>query len=131
MPEPTPPGTRAALVAWAASGIAGTIAVLWLRSYLNGLIALAETDREAAMELFRSRAVPALIGIVAIAVAAGAVLMRQGLRLLNAPPEESADPVERPQPGPRAMGWMMASAGFILAAVPLALLSIVFWMLRQ
>jgi hypothetical protein len=135
VPLSTPTGSRATLIAWAAAGIAGTVAVLWLRSYLSDLVGLAQTDRDAAMELFRSRALPALIAIVAIAVVAGAVLMRQGLRLVNAPPADSAsETVEyggRPQPGSVAIGWLMASAGFILAAVPLALLSVVFWMLRQ
>jgi hypothetical protein len=29
------------------------------------------------------------------------------------------------------MGWMLASAGFLMAAVPLALLSVVFWILNK
>jgi hypothetical protein len=126
-----PTVTRATLVVWAAAGIAGTIAVVWLRGYLQGLVALAETDREGAMALFRSRALPALAGIVAIAVAAGVVLMRQGLGLVNAPPEDRSDDGGRPAPSSKTIGWMMACAGFVLAAVPLALLSIVFWALRQ
>jgi hypothetical protein len=131
-------GHRNALIAWGVTAIAGTVAVIWLQSYLENLVTLAETDREAALELFRSRAIPALMGVVAIAVAAGGVLMRHGLRLVNAPPDEDHANFQeasalgrRPRPSARTMGWMMASAGFVLAAVPLALISLVFWLLRQ
>ncbi|HET7220745.1 MAG TPA: hypothetical protein VFJ02_21980 [Vicinamibacterales bacterium] len=128
------PTTRAALIAWAAAAIAGTIAVVWLRGYLQDLVALAQTDRETALQLFRSRALPALIGVVAIAVAAGAVLMRQGLGLVNAAPGDGGHDGgrgARPEAGARTIGWMMAGAGFIVAAVPLALLSVVFWLLQR
>lgn len=131
-------GNRNALIAWGVTAIAGTVAVIWLQSYLDSLVTLAETDREGALELFRSRAVPALIGVVAIAVASGGVLMRHGLRIVNAPPDEDHTNVQgasaqerRPRPSPRTMGWMMACAGFVLAAVPLALISLVFWLLRR
>lgn len=128
-----PSGTRATLIAWAVAGIAGTIGVVWLRGYLQDLVTLAETDREAAMAAFRSRALPALAGIVAIAVAAGAVLMRQGLGLVNAPLDRSSAGHDgnAPAHAPKTIGWLMAGAGFVLAAVPLALLAMVFWMLRR
>lgn len=127
-------GTRASLIAWGAAAIAGTIAVIWLRGYLQELVVLAETDRAASLALFRSRVLPALGGIVAIAVAAGAVLMRQGLGLVNAPPRDGGragaggTPAAHPS---KTIGWLMACAGFLVAAVPLALLSLVLWMLGQ
>jgi hypothetical protein len=132
------PGNRNALIAWGVTALAGTVAVIWLQSYLESLVTLAETDRDAALELFRSRAIPALMAVVAIAVAAGGVLMRHGLRIVNAPPDqaeagfrETSAEGRRPRPSPRTMGWMMACAGFVLAAVPLALISVVFWLLRR
>ena len=117
-------GTRATLIAWGAAAIAGTVAVIWLRGYLQELVVLAETDREGSLALFRSRVLPALGGIVVIAVAAGAVLMRQGLGLVNAPPDDRTR-------APKTLGWVMACAGFLMAAVPLALLSLVFWLLQR
>ena len=126
--------TRASLIAWGAAAIAGTIAVIWLRGYLQELVVLAETDRAASLSLFRTRVVPALGAIVAIAVAAGAVLMRQGLSLVNAPPgdngREGAGDTRSPHT-PKTIGWLMACAGFLMAAVPLALLALVLWTLRQ
>ena len=97
----------------------GTVAVWWLSSYLDTLTALAQTDRDAALVLFRTRAIPALLVVVGVAVAAGAVLLRQGLQIARAGPEG------------RLLGNLMAAAGFLLAAVPLALISVVFWLLGR
>ena len=125
------PGNRRLLIIWAIAALVGTVAVFWLRGYLEGLVTLAETDREAALDLFRSRALPALVGIVAIAVGAGALLMRMGLQAVNAPrPQLNEDRSREAHPS-RMVGWMMAGAGFVLAAVPLVLISMVFWMLRR
>jgi len=118
---PAQPGARRiALVAWGIAAIAGTIAVWWLSSYLDKLTALAEIDRAAALELFRFRVLPALLVVVAVAVAAGAVLLRQGLQIVRTAERQG-----------RAVGTVLAAAGFMLAAVPLVLLSVVFWMLRR
>jgi hypothetical protein len=112
-----PTGRRLALIGWALAAIGGTVAVWWLSTYLETLTALAQTDREAALALFRTRAMPALLVVVGIAVAAGAVLLRQGLQIARAEAEG------------RTLGHIMAAAGFLLAAVPLALVSLVFWLL--
>ena len=69
------------MVAWTLAAVGGSVAVWWLSSYLETLTALAQTDREAALTLFRSRAMPALLVVVGVAVAAGAVLLRQGLQI--------------------------------------------------
>jgi hypothetical protein len=65
-------------------------------------------------------------------VAAGAALMRQGLQMVNAArTDESRKKNAAPRPPAVAVGWMMASAGFVLAAVPLALASVVLWLIRR
>jgi hypothetical protein len=130
----SPTATRSAFVAWIVAALLGSVGVWWLSGYLEDLVALAETDRVAALALFRSRALPALFAVVAIAVVSGAVLMRQGLRTVNAA-QESADlrdgNGDRAHASARLVGWMMAAAGFITAAVPLALISLVLWLLRR
>jgi hypothetical protein len=108
------------MIVWTVAAIAGTIAVWWLSGYIETLTTLAETDRAAALELFRTRALPALVAVVAVAVASGAVLLRQGLQI--------ARTRER---GGRTIGNVVAVAGFMLAAVPLALISLVLWLLRR
>jgi hypothetical protein len=129
----SPAGKRAALIAWTIAAVIGTFGVWWLSSYMETLSTLAETDRDGALALFRSRALPALILVVGVAVAAGAFLMRQGLQLVNRPQEDAGANEEqrRARAAARVMGWMLASAGFLMAAVPLALLSVVFWILNK
>jgi hypothetical protein len=107
---------RTALIVCVGLAVAGTIAVWWLSRYLNNLVALAETDREAALLLFRSRVLPALFAIVAISAAAGAIMIRQGLRVVR----ES-----------RAVASLMVAAGILMAAVPTILLVLVFWLLGR
>jgi hypothetical protein len=114
------PSSRLALIAWAIAAIAGTAAVWWLSSYLDGLAALAATDKAAALELFRTRAAPALLAVVLVAVAAGAVLLRQGLQIARSDDGQG-----------RLLGRILAAAGFLLAAVPLVLIIVVFWLLRR
>ena len=92
--------SRLALVGWAVAAIGGTAAVWWLSTYLESLTALAQTDRGAALELFRTRAMPALLLVVGVAVAAGAVLLRQGLQMARADGREG-----------RFLGNMIATAG--------------------
>jgi hypothetical protein len=111
---------RAGLIVWTVAALGGTIAVWWLSSYIDTLTTLAETDRSAALALFRSRALPALLAVVAVAVGSGAVLLREGLQI--------ARTRER---GGRTVGNIVAVSGFMLAAVPLALISIVLWLLRR
>jgi hypothetical protein len=112
-----PRARKVVLIAWTVAAIVGTIAVWRLSTYLDTLTTLAETDRPAALELFRSKALPALIAVVAVAAGSGALLLRQGLQIMRGPG--------------RALGAVLAGAGFLMAAVPLVLISIVFWMLRQ
>jgi hypothetical protein len=117
---PERPARRIALAAWCVAAIAGSAAVWWLSTYLETLTSLAQTDRSAALELFRTRVVPALLVVVAVSVAAGAVLLRQGLQIVRTS--------ERPA---RTMGALLAAAGFMLAAVPLVWIIVVFWLLRR
>jgi hypothetical protein len=125
--------SRRAFIVWLVAAVIGSIAVWWLRSYLNELSELAQTDRAAALDLFRTRGVPALLVVVAIAVASGAMLMRQGLQMVNTARDgHRAESNGTPRRPPALMaGWVMASAGFILAAVPLALASVVLWLVRR
>ncbi len=125
--------SRRALIVWIAAAVIGSVAVWWLRSYLDELAVLARTDRAAALELFRTRGLPALLVVVAVAVAAGATLMRQGLQMVNAERavEKPRAAARRRRPPAVIAGWMMASAGFVLAAVPLALVSVVLWLIRR
>jgi len=132
-----PKARRVAIAAWIFAAIIGTIAVGWLSSYLKTLTELARTDRQASLALFRTRVLPALGVIVLIAVAAGGVLMRQGLQIMRSsqfPPEDARliHPTRR-QSGSaaRIIGMFFAVAGFLLAAVPLITISIVIWMLRS
>jgi hypothetical protein len=124
---------RLAIAAWAVAAIGGTAAVWWLSSYVDTLTALASTDRVAAMELFRSRVLPALVVLVAIAVASGAILLRQGLKIVrdSENDDRQAGAAARAGAPPRVVGTVLAVAGFLLAALPLVFISVVFWMLRQ
>lgn len=115
-----PTARRLALVAWVLAATGGSAAVWWLSSYLETLTTLAQTDRAAALALFRSRAMPALLVVVGVAVAAGALLLRQGLQIARGAERQA-----------RTLGNVMAAAGFVLAAVPLILISVVFWLLRR
>jgi hypothetical protein len=112
--------SRPALIAWTIAAVAGTAAVWWLSSYLETLGDLARTDRAAALELFRTRAMPALLAVVLVAVGAGGMLLRQGLQIARGSDGQG-----------RLLGRVLAAAGFLLAAVPLALISVVFWLLRR
>jgi hypothetical protein len=129
-----PGGQRTALIVWIVAAAAGSAGVWYLSSYLEGLTSLAQSDPEAALSQFRSRVLPALVLVVAIAVAAGATLMRQGLHLVNRVQggEDLPDSYRgRGQRSARTVGSLLAAAGFVLAAVPLVLLSIVLWYLRK
>ena len=123
-----PRSRRLALVVWVAGAGAGTIAVWYLSSYLETLTELGRTDRAAALVLFRSRVLPALIVVVLVAVVSGALLLRQGLQIYRTGelPASGAS-----LPAARAIGVVLAGTGFLLAAVPLAILSLVLWMLRN
>jgi hypothetical protein len=115
-----PVARRLALVGWFIAAVGGSAAVWWLSSYLETLTALAQTDRRAALDLFRTRAMPALLVVVGVAAAAGAVLLRQGLQIAR-----------EAQPQGRMLGNVIAVVGFVMAAVPLILISVVFWMLQR
>ena len=114
-----PKARRLALIVWGVAAVAGTVAVWWLSSYLGALTELARTDRAASLALFRSRVLPALTAVVLVAVVCGALLLKQGLE------------IQRSNSSARLIGAFMAFAGFLMAAVPLIVLSIVLWMLRS
>jgi hypothetical protein len=72
--------------------------------------------------------------LVAIAVASGAILLRQGLKIVRASQDDdrhAAVSGARAGAPPRVVGTVLAVAGFLLAALPLVFISVVFWMLRQ
>lgn len=131
LPEPSS-AKRGTLIAWTIAAVIGTVGVWWLSSYMDDLTTLAETDRNAALTLFRSRALPALVLVVGVAVAAGVFLARQGLQIVRRAREDPDLVVEgtRGNAPARAIGLTMAVAGFLMAVVPLVLLSIVLWLLR-
>jgi hypothetical protein len=108
------------MIGWTLAALLGSVGVWWLSSYIEQLSQLAATDRDAALALFRTRALPALLVVVAVAVAAGAVLLRQGLQLARGAERQA-----------RAVGHTIAAAGFVLAAVPLMLISVVLWLLAR
>ena len=109
----------------------------WLSSYMDSLVELAATDRDAALALFRSRVVPALVVVVLVAVAAGALLLRQGLLIAregifpSGNPRPIRDTTRRTGGSARLIGMVLAIAGFLLATVPLLMISLVFWILRR
>ena len=119
---------------WTTIAVVGTIAVWWFSSYLDSLTALARTDRAAALEQFRWRVLPVFSLLVIVAVFAGGVLLRQGVRLvrLGRLRVEDAGTVDNPGGQTRrspVIGWILALAGFLMAGVPLAMLSLLFWLL--
>jgi hypothetical protein len=128
----SPGSNRTALIAWILAAAAGSVGVWYLSAYLEGLATLAQSDRAAALAQFKSRALPALVVVVAIAVAAGATLMRQGLQVANSQNAEDVPEIARGRANTsaRTIGMLLATVGFVLAAVPLVLLSIVLWFLR-
>jgi hypothetical protein len=125
----TPGSSRTATIVWLLVLTAGSVGVWYLSSFLDGLATLAQSDPGAALSQFRSRALPALVLIVAIAVAAGATLMRQGLQLANR--AQAGDEPAAVNRGRRTAGTLIAVAGFLVAAVPLVLLCIVLWFLQR
>jgi len=122
-----PRARRLALTIWAVLAVIGSVAVWWLASYLDSLTALEKTDREGALALFRARVMPALLAVVGVAVVAGALVMRQGLQIVRT--VRKGDSASG-SPG-RGFGRVLAALGFILAATPLVLISIMFWLLRR
>ena len=119
LPE-DPSKRRIAIVVWAIMAIAGSVAVWWLSTYLESLTTLAQTDRVEALELFRTRVMPALLLVVAVAVGSGALVLRQGLQM-----------VREGSPQGRRAGAILAGIGFIVAAVPLVFIILVFYLLRR
>jgi len=132
-----PRARRTALIVWAIGAIVGTVAVWWLASYLDTLTELARTDREASLELFRTRVLPALMVVVVVAVVSGALLVRSGIQIIRGGQFPTVDAKlirptrRRTGRAARAIGMFVAFVGFLLAAVPLGAIGIVLWMLRD
>jgi len=127
---------RIALVVWTAIGALGTIAIWRLSAYLDSLTALARTDRQAALTQFRWRVLPAFIILVVVAVVAGGVLVRQGLRIVRLsglPAENRLPPAMMPDQTRRSsvVGWALAVAGLLMAGVPVLMLLVLFWLLQS
>lgn len=134
---PADPGARrSAFVLWVIGGVLGTVAVWWLSRYVESLTALARSDPDAAMRLFRTRVMPAVAVIVLIAIAAGAWLARYGLLILRSgefPPQgmRSIAPAARRAGGPaRTIGTLLAVAGGLMIVCPLVMVGIMLWLLR-
>lgn len=127
---------RSALIVWAIGAVLGTVAVFWLSSYLDALTMLARTDREASLHLFRTRVLPALIVVVLVAVVSGALLIRYGVQIIRSrqfPPVDAGlvRPTREQTGGAaRAIGFVIALVGFLLAAIPLGTVAVVLWLLR-
>ena len=132
-----PKARRLAIVVWTVGAVVGTVAVWWLSSYVDQLTELSHTDRQAALELFRTRVLPALLVVVFVSAVSGALLLRQGLQIVRTAQFRPADhglsrPTQQKVGHPtRVIGVVLAVVGFLLAAVPLALLSVMLWMLRN
>ena len=134
LPPPSGRAKQLALAVWTTIAVVGTIAVWWFSSYLDSLTALARTDRAAALEQFRWRVLPVFILLVIVAVFAGGVLLRQGVRLVRLGRLRVEDAGTFDNPGGQTrrspvIGWILALAGFLMAGVPLAMLSLLFWLL--
>jgi hypothetical protein len=112
-----PRARRLTLIVWSVAAVFGTAAVWWLSSYIDSLTGLLQTDRRAAVHLFRTRVLPAVVVVALVGVAAGALVVRQGHQL------------RRGERG-HFVGTLMVVAGVILAIVPLVLVALLFWLLR-
>jgi membrane-anchored glycerophosphoryl diester phosphodiesterase (GDPDase) len=130
LPPSPSPDKRTAFIIWIVVLVVGSALVWWLSAYLDRLTTMGQTDREGALALFKSRALPVLLAVVAIVVAAGVILLRQGLQMINAA-REAADPSDPTRASMRRLGSVLAAAGFVMAAVPLVFISLVFWLLRR
>jgi hypothetical protein len=132
-----PDPKRLALTIWVILALAGTAVIWWLMSYLNDLTELARTDHRAAIALFKSRVLPAFVITVLVGAVGGVLLIRQGLQVVRArefPPRGMLMIRETPSTygrGAVAVGWLLAGMGFLLAAVPLAMLAIILVLLRR
>ena len=124
------------LTVWTTIAVLGTIGVWRFSAYLDSLTALAHLDRAAALEQFRWRVLPVFILLVVVAVFAGGVLMRQGLRIVREgglpvdDSEHSDNPGRQSRRSPM-IGRVLALAGFLMAGVPVAMLSLLFWLLGR
>lgn len=132
-----PGAQRLILIILLLGAIVGGIAIWWTQSALDELTTLAQTNRAAAIELFRTRVLPAFVITVLVGVVAGIMMMRQGLQILRTgefpPPgmRMAADTPRRRGRPARIAGWVLSITGFLLAAIPLAILSIFLWLIRQ
>jgi hypothetical protein len=132
-----PRARRLAIIVWTVGAVVGTIAVWWVSGYVDQLTELGRTDRHAALGLFRTRVLPVLLIVVLISTVTGAMVLRYGLRMVHMglfPPTTAtlARPASQVVGKPaRVIGAVIAASGFILAALPLVLLSMMLWMLRN
>jgi NADH:ubiquinone oxidoreductase subunit 6 (subunit J) len=128
-----PRARRIALAVWIVLALLGTIAVWLLSSYINALTDLGRTDRDTAAALFKSRVVPALAGVVLIAVVAGAVVVRYGLQVMRTgrlQADVGLTPPNDRERSLRPLGIAIAAVGALMAVLPMVLLGLVLWTLR-
>jgi hypothetical protein len=124
------PARRPAVLAWIVLAIAGSVGVWDLAGYIETLTELGKSDRAAAAFLFRSRVLPLLWLVAAVASASGAVLAWQALAMRRAIGTRGTEGPLRPTgwPAPAAAG--LAVLGIVLAAAPLAAMAALTWLLR-
>jgi hypothetical protein len=135
---PAAPGTRRlAVIVWLIASTLGTVAGWWLSSYIESLTELGRTDRAAAAALFKSRVLPALWVVALISLGAGGVLARHGLLVLRTrrfPPDGTRvvrDTVQQTGGAARIAGILLMTAGVLMAILPVAMVLVMMWALRD
>jgi hypothetical protein len=118
MPSTDAGSRRAAIIIIVLALVLGAPIMWWFSNLTDEIKTLAETDRDAAIALFRARMVPLLVGLVVIGMALGAVLVRQGARLKQ----------ERTT---RLAGGFLIATGVLSAAIPVTLLAFTMWALSR
>lgn len=134
---PADPGARrSAIVVWIVVATLGTIAVWRLSRYVESLTELGRSDPAAASALFKSRVLPGLWLVAAVSIVAGTVLARHGLQVIRtgefpAPATRVVRDAPRQSGGTaRAVGWLLVTAGILMAIVPLLTVGAMTWALR-
>jgi hypothetical protein len=124
MPQPPPghapgPASQGVLITWGVLAVLGTIGIVYVASYIETLTELGRTDRDAAAALFRTRVLPVLWIVALLALTAGTILSRQGLRLLRSGAGGQRHRPVRPGTAGQAIGMVFTVAGAAMAILPL------------
>jgi hypothetical protein len=118
----SPHAKRVALGLVIAAAAIGAPVILLTRRYLDRLLRLAESDRNAAMAGFTTWVVPQLLVMAALAVVAGIWMARMGWQSVLAQRYPLADawvihdtPVRRGRSA-RRVGYWLTATGLLVAA---------------